>query len=96
MEIDDKEIEKLGNLARIKLSGKEKKGLKTDIESILSYVSEVQKVSSDVSDKRPNSSGFVNVMREDEKPHKSSIYTEKILNEAPNRKENYIKVKKIL
>lgn len=95
MEIDNKEIEKLSDLARIKLSDEEKKGLKTDIESILGYVSEIQAISTEV--KKPSQKyGLCNVMREDIVSHKSGIYTEKILKEAPERKGNYIKVKKIL
>ena len=96
MEIDDREIEKLANLARIKLSSSEKKGLGKDIESILEYVSGIQKVSSPVSDKKPDSSELINVMREDGQPHESGLYTEKILSEVPQREGDYVKVKKIL
>ena len=97
MQISDKEIEKLGNLARIKLSDEEKKGLKTDIESILGYVSEIQEVSSDLNrDMSFDKDQLINVMREDENPHESGLYTEKILNEVPQREGDYVKVKKIL
>jgi aspartyl-tRNA(Asn)/glutamyl-tRNA(Gln) amidotransferase subunit C len=97
MEISDKEIEKLGDLARIKLSEEEKKGLKTDIESILGYVSEIQKVSSDLErDTTSQKDELINVMREDTEPHESGLYTEKILENAPERKGDYVKVKKIL
>ena len=40
--------------------------------------------------------GVLNVMREDVNPHESGLYTEKILEQAPTREGNYIKVKKIL
>lgn len=97
MEISNKDIEKLGDLARIKLSEEEKKGLKTDIESILGYVSEIQKVSSDKErDMTSDKEGHINIMREDEKPHESGLYTEKILDNAPEREGDYVKVKKIL
>jgi aspartyl-tRNA(Asn)/glutamyl-tRNA(Gln) amidotransferase subunit C len=97
MQISDKEIEKLGSLARIKLSDEEKKGLKTDIESILGYVSEIQEVSSDLErDTTSQKDELINVMREDENPHESGLYTQKILENAPQREGDYIKVKKIL
>jgi len=99
MEISDKEIKKLADLARIKLSEMEKKGLKKDIESILGYVSEIQEVSSDATKVKPLSlqrSDLCNVMREDKEPHESGLYTEKILKEAPQREGDYFKVKKIL
>ena len=35
-------------------------------------------------------------MREDDNPHAGGIYTEAVLNEAPEREGDYIKVKKIL
>mgnify|MGYP000344924570 CR=1 FL=1 len=99
MKISDKEIEKLAGLARIKLSEKEKKGLKKDIESILGYVSEIQEVSEEVAKGSPllqQRATLCNVMREDIEPHKSGLYTEKILKEAPQREGDYVKVKKIL
>ena len=37
-----------------------------------------------------------NVLREDSKPHETGIYTDKLLEQAPNKGNNYIKVKKIL
>ena len=100
MEISDKDIEKLGDLARIKLSPEEKKELSKDIESILGYVSEIQEISSDMSIDNntllPQSVTVCNVMREDEDPHESGLYTERILKESPEVEDNYIKVKKIL
>ena len=64
MEITDKDIEKLGDLARIKLSETKKKGLKTDIESILGYVSEIQKVSADKKrDMSANNEEHINIMQ---------------------------------
>lgn len=100
MQISDKDIEKLGELARIKLSNEEKNELIGDIESILDYVSEVQKASSSAEKKDSpflqKRTVLFNVMREDGEPHKSGIYTEKILDEAPNKDGDYFKVKKIL
>jgi len=97
MQISDKEIDKLGSLARIKLREVEKKELSADIESILGYVSEIQEVSSDLDrDMSGDKDNNVNVMREDKEPHESGLYTQKILKEAPDREENYFKVKKIL
>ncbi len=97
MDINDKDIEKLSDLARIKLSEDEKKELTTDIESILGYVSEIQEVSSDLDrDTSGGSDTLINVMRDDKEPHKSGLYTDKILEEAPDKKDNYFKVKKIL
>ncbi len=91
------EIEKLATLARIELSGEEKEKLRTDAESILKYVSQIQKISADGGDEKDSLSGVpVNVMREDANPHESGLFTETLLSAAPKREGQYIKVKKIL
>lgn len=93
MEIKD--IENLANLARIKLSDDEKKALLKDTEDILAFVSTVQEVKTkDEAEERLGA--LYNVTREDNESHKSGMHTEKLLGEAPAKKDNYIKVKKIL
>jgi len=88
-----KDIEKLAELARLKISDEEKKHLASEIESILTYVSQIKDAASrgtqEVSHHR-------NVMRLDSVYHESALFTEAILKEAPDREGDYIKVKKIL
>ena len=90
-----KEIEKLAALSRIKLGDDEKEGLRKDIDAILGYVGEIQKVSS-VTGLEKKAGTLRNVMREDTSPHESGIFTEDIIKQAPAREGNYVKVKKIL
>lgn len=92
--IKKEDIEKLATLSRIDVSEEEKEGLVKDIESILSYISEIQEVSSKKS--IPTIGDLRNVMRIDGEPHESEIYTKKILDEAPKKEKGYLKVKKIL
>jgi aspartyl-tRNA(Asn)/glutamyl-tRNA(Gln) amidotransferase subunit C len=93
--VNQKEIEKLANLARIGITDEEKTKLSKNIESILAYVSEIKDVSS--ADKEVyESEKLVNVMREDSDPHESGLYSERLLKEAPYREGDYIRVKKIL
>ena len=92
--IEKKDVEKLANLSRIDISEEEKEVFIKDLDAILDYVSEVQEVVTD--DIKPEAWQLRNVMREDENPHKSGKFTEDILKEAPNTKDGYIKVKKIL
>lgn len=101
--ISGKVIDKLLSLARIEVSDSEKQSLLSDIERILAYVGEIEKVApGDISSKSgkltqmPDSDGLRNVMREDGSPHETGIYTEKLLSAAPLREGNYISVKKIL
>ena len=69
--ITKEEIEKLASLSRIKLNADELKSLHRDINSILSYVKQVQEVASAAS---AGLSGGIfaelkNTMRPDAKPH---------------------------
>lgn len=86
------EIIKLGNLSRLKLTDEEVDTFQAEIGSILEYVKQIETL-----DTTGLKSEFEqkNVMREDGEPHESGMYTERILNEAPDKEENYIKVKQI-
>ncbi|MBI2475880.1 MAG: Asp-tRNA(Asn)/Glu-tRNA(Gln) amidotransferase subunit GatC [Candidatus Taylorbacteria bacterium] len=90
-----KEIENLAALSRIALPPEEKEALRKDMDAILGYVEQVQKVSGNGSAEKK--AGLLrNVMREDANPHESGIHTEALLSAAPKREGNYIRVKKIL
>jgi aspartyl-tRNA(Asn)/glutamyl-tRNA(Gln) amidotransferase subunit C len=92
--ISREDVRKLAALARIKLSPEEEETFAKDMEHILGYVTQIQKVSGTVDVKGKEK--VKNVLRKDDKPHESGIHTEAILAEAPRREGNYVKVKKIL
>ena len=93
--MERKDIEHLAHLARIKLTDNEADVLTTDLTSILSYVSDIEGiVGNAVSEKKVGQ--LFNVMRADENPHEGGLYTEDLLNNAPHRDGQYVKVKKIL
>lgn len=94
--MDKEKVLNLAKLARIELRDVEAESLSHEFDLILKYVGEVKdvKVSSSVSNSQ--SETLHNVMREDVEPHKSGLYTEKILEQAPVQEGGYIKVKKIL
>ena len=97
--MDKEKVLNLAKLARIRLDDTEAENLSHEFEAILNYVGEIKDAGFKIQD-----SGFRNkaefpirnVMRADGEGHASGLYTEKILNEAPNREGNYFKVKKIL
>lgn len=91
MEKDD--VLALAKLARIELGDKEALELTGELGPILDYVGEVKSVSGASKKEDP---ALLNVMRGDASPHESRMYSEAILNNAPDREGNYIKVKKIL
>lgn len=93
MEIKD--IEHLAKLARIEVTEREAESLAGSITDILAYVSEIEKVVGDVHTEK-QVGPLHNVMREDGVPHEPGIYTEDLLNSAPEREGQYVKVKKII
>ena len=94
--MNKEKVSDLAKLARIEIEDKEVESLSYEFDAILGYVGEIKntKVLPLVS----NSQGktLKNVMREDADPHQSGLYTEKVLEQAPAREGDYIKVKKIL
>lgn len=94
LHMEIKDVEKLAQLSRIHLTEEEKETLRADLDSILGYIEQIKQVSadSDIIETFPIS----NVLREDENPNHTGVNREKILNSAPKREGNYVKVKKIL
>lgn len=86
----------LAKLSRIKLDPSEAESLSNEFDAILNYVGEVKSISAQSSELSSDSFHIKNVMREDGEGHESGLWTEKILSQAPGRKDNFVKVKKIL
>ncbi len=92
--ISKEDVKKLANLSRISVSDEELESIPGEISAILDYVSQIDKA---VSSGAPAVTyPLKNVMREDANAHESGVHTEAILNEAPKREGEYVKVKKIL
>lgn len=93
--ISVQDLEKLANLARIKLTEDDKKSLVKEFDSILGYVDHLKKV--DVSLDAEGRVGAVkNMTRADVPAPVSSDDREALLNEAPDREGDFIAVKKII
>jgi len=94
------EVLKLAKLARIEISVEEAENLSHEFEAILNYVGQVKEISGNMvlgeAGQKSEMFPHHNVLRGDSNPHESGIYTEKILENAPAREGDYIKVKKIL
>jgi aspartyl-tRNA(Asn)/glutamyl-tRNA(Gln) amidotransferase subunit C len=87
------EILKLASLSRIAVTEEEAGLFAKEIEVILQYVGTINTVEAG---KTSPIYRVENVMREDGEPHETGRYTDEILREAPEAKEGYIVVKKIL
>ncbi len=89
------EVEKLAQLARIKLDPTEKQALTKEIDSILSYVDEIKKATVAM-DYTPTPGAVHNAMKDDVARTISPESREAILNEAPDREGDFVAVKKII
>ena len=92
--MDEAGIEKLAKLARLKLLAEEKKKFAKEVGAILEYVGQIKEAGAEMGERKVPE--LRNVMRADDAPHKSGINTENLLNSAPEREGEYLKVKKIL
>lgn len=91
--ISPEEIRKLATLSRIAVDDTDVASFAEEIESILGYVGKINAVETSL---KNNEASLINVLREDGEPHETALYTSAILKEAPERKGDYVVVKKIL
>ena len=97
--VEIKDIEKLAELSRIALTEAEKEAMRTEIDSILGFVAQIQTVSGlpkTPAERAASKEEVRNVLREDTGANISGGYTESILANVPKRDGQYLKVKKIL
>ena len=98
--MDKEKVLKLAQLARVEIGDSEAQTLSSEFGAILDYVGEVKKFveTAKVSPSQMalNKDILKNVMREDTNSHESGIYTKAILDVAPQKNSEFIKVKKIL
>lgn len=90
MEIKD--VENLAKLARIELGEEEKSEILSDMEGILGYVKQIADVKVDDTKSEENN---VNVWREDVEDGRG-FSRELIIEQFPEKQDDFLKVKKIL
>ncbi len=91
--VNKEEIKNLASLARMGLGDEEAESLTKELDSILDYVGQIKESKTDDISVVPV---LRNVMRDDIPKNADREYTEDILNNAPAREGNFLKVKKIL
>lgn len=96
MKINESDVNHVANLARLELAEDEKAKFASQIESILDYVSQLSKP--DTGNVPPTSHvlALKNVWRKDEARKTSDENIEKLLANAPEREDNFFKVKKVI
>ena len=94
------DIKKLADLARIDMGEEEMIGIVKDFDAILAYVGQVQEVSklknTQPLHENPDNYFLQNVMREDLVTNIRGEFTEKILADAPDTQDGFLKVKQIM
>jgi aspartyl-tRNA(Asn)/glutamyl-tRNA(Gln) amidotransferase subunit C len=93
--MEKEDILHLARLSRIGIDDKEAESLKADIESVLSYVSDINSITADVTLTKKVGARY-NIFRDDVVTVREGSYTDAILKEAPNVKGQHLQVKKIL
>lgn len=93
MSKDRIDIAALAKLARLEVSDVELKKLEKEIPDILHFVETIQKAKIG---KEGSAPALHNVVRSDENPHESGVYTEKLLEAAPARERDRIAVKQVI
>lgn len=91
--MDEKAIEKLAELAKIRINPGEAGGFAHDFESILGYIKSIESV--DIGDVKPEYL-VENVTREDVNPNPTGANSETLLAAAPATHDGFVKVNKIL
>src|SRR6266704_6153979 len=87
------DIAALAKLARLEISPEEIGKLEREIPPILSFIETIQKASGDAPKSDPD---LRNVMRDDDSPDPSGAYTEDLLADAPEKRDNKIVVKQVI
>ncbi len=93
MSFTEQDLDNLSVLARISISKEEKPKMLQDMQAILGYVSEINNVSGEVVRGEEN---IFNVVRDDTVTRETGSNTKALIDEAPAKKDNYVKVEQVL
>ena len=97
--IDNKTIQHIAKLARIRLTDKEEEKMKSDLSSILDYIGQLNSVNTDSVEPLYQTTGLVNSMRTDEDMGEFKMdedLNKKLIGQAPDKQERFLRVKSIL
>ena len=92
--ITREEVKKVANLARLELDEDEINNHAEQLEKILEYIKQLEKIDTEDVPCTTRAIEVINVFRKDEK--KNSDCTQELLELSPSREEDYFKVPKII
>ncbi|MFT6361355.1 MAG: aspartyl-tRNA(Asn)/glutamyl-tRNA(Gln) amidotransferase subunit C [Candidatus Paceibacteria bacterium] len=93
--MNSEDIKELAELARLELSAEDIASYQKDFQGILDYISTINSVEIDSYDEQVRSD-TTNMMREDDTAYEPGTFTEVLLEAAPRREGDYVRVDKIL
>lgn len=93
--IEEKDIKKLANLAKIELSQGEIKNYKKNIQEILDYFEKLKEVDAKGAVELVHPLELVNDFREDKAREIISEESKFLIEQSPNRKGDYVRVKSV-
>lgn len=93
--ITQKEVEHIAELARIKLTEKEKDKMTKELGAILGYIDKLKEVNTEGVEPIAHITGLTDIFRNDEPSDLGRVEPEKLLKEVPARQDNYVKVKEV-
>ncbi len=92
--ISKDEVQHIAKLARLELTEKETEKMQKDLSSILDYFNLLEKA--DTTKVQKPIEKKANVLRKDEAIEKPASLANNLVQQAPDKKDGYIKVKSIL
>ena len=97
--LTNKEIQHITELARIKLTEKEKDKFKKELSSILDFVKKLNELDTENVEPLYQVTGIVNTLRPDEYRKDFEMnedLNEKLIGQAPHKENRFIKVRSVL
>ena len=94
MKIDKAQVDYIANLARIALSEEERKSFATQLDKIIGYIEKLDELETANVEAMAHATGLKNVFREDipTKP----ITPQKVLENAPDKEDDFFRVPKVV
>jgi aspartyl-tRNA(Asn)/glutamyl-tRNA(Gln) amidotransferase subunit C len=89
------DVSHIAKLARLELSGQEKEKFARELAAILAFVEQLKEVDTENVEPTAQVTGLLNVNRSDEAQREDEPCRRQILANAPETKDNYIKVKAV-
>jgi len=93
--ISQENVKHIAKLARLGITDEETVKLQKDLTAILDFIGKLSEVNVDNIEPTAQATGLSNVWRTDEKIKRNEESRERLLDNAPETKDGYIKVKAV-